>query len=228
MESSIELLVAKELGVLEANWERLEQGLGLDLEGSARRTQAFCRAREIGCPKDLLRLGMAFGLHDWSYAQIAAWAGLQGIGDLSGVAVRQRLANMDAWLRELIGQILRQRCERINGQPGWKVKLQDATTVSRPGSVGTDARVHVELDLGHLSISGVEVTDAGGGESLARFEAQPNTIRVADRGHAFGRGMGPVLKDGYLVVRINWQNLPSPPPAVSALIWSPGCAGSPA
>ncbi len=208
MESSIELPMAKELGVLEANWERLKQGLGLDLEGGARRTKAFCRARAIRCAQDQLRLGMGFGLHDWSYAQVAAWAEMQGIGELSGVAVRQRLENMEAWLRELIGQILRQRNQPLGGRGGWKVKLQDATTVSRPGSVGTDARVHLELDLGNLCISGGEVTDASGGESLARFAAQPDEIRVADRGHAFGSGMGAVLQGGYLVVRINWQNLP--------------------
>jgi hypothetical protein len=208
MESSTEATVAKELGVLEANWKQLESGLGLDLETSAREMKAFCRPRIIQCAKDQLRMGMAFGMHDWSYEQVAGWAELQGIGDLSGIAVRQRLENMDGWLRELIGKILRQRNQQIGSRAGWKVKLQDATTVSRPGSVGTDVRVHLELDLSNLCISGVEVTDASGGESLARFEAQPDEIRVADRGHAFGSGMGPVLKDGYLVVRINWQNLP--------------------
>lgn len=213
MESSTDLPETKEMMLLEQHWETLEQGLGLELENSARAMGAFVRAREIRSAKDLLRLGMVFGLQDWSYAQIGAWALMQGMGNLSGDAVRGRLLNCESWLRWLVGQVMKQRSAALACQPGWKVRLQDATTVSRPGSRGTDGRLHLELDLAQLSVSGVEITDASGGESLARFEAQGDEIRVADRGHAFASGMGPILHKGYLVVRINWQNLPLKTPS---------------
>jgi hypothetical protein len=208
MESSTIYAETKELKVLDQSWERLETGLGMDLEKSAREMKAFLRVREIPCARELLRIGMVFGMQDWSFEQIALWALSQGIGNLSGVAIRQRLLNCEGWLRELVGQVLRKRCSAVSLQPGWKVRLQDATTISRPGSSGTDGRVHLELDLANLCVTGVEVTDAHGGESLARFEARPDEIRVGDRGHAFASGMEPILKHGYLVVRINWQNLP--------------------
>jgi Transposase DDE domain len=85
----------------------------------------------------------------------------------------------------------------------------DATTVSRPGSQGTDWRIHLSLDLGNLCIDGLEVTDAHGGETLARLPSRPDDIRVADRGYAFVRSLAPDLVAGAgLVVRMNWQNLP--------------------
>lgn len=208
MKSSTSTAEKEELSILESNWETLQQGLGIDLAGSAREQKAFLRAREIRDAGDQLRLDLAFGVEDWSYSQLSEWALRQGIGDLAGEAVRKRLYNSEAWLRWLVGQLLQRRCQALGCQSGWKVRIQDATTISKPGSSGTDARVHLQLDLSNLCVSGVEVTDAHGGESLARFEATPDEIRVGDRGHAFASGMGPVLEKGHLVVRINWQNLP--------------------
>ena len=55
----------------------------------------------------------------------------------------------------------------------------------------------------------MEITDARGGESLARVAPAPDEIRVADRGYAFVSSLTPLLAGGSgLVVRINWQNLP--------------------
>jgi Transposase DDE domain len=208
MECSTTAVERKELILLEKNWEKLETGLGIDLAGSAWEHKAFVRARGIRSAGDLLRLGLVFGLQERSYSQLSEWALLRAVGDLAGEAVRKRLYHMEAWLDFLIGKLVERRCSALGCQAGWKVRLQDATTVSRPGSRGTDARLHLTLDLSNLCVSGVEVTDAHGGESLARFAAAPDEIRVGDRGYAFASGMGPVLQKGCLVVRINWQNLP--------------------
>lgn len=208
MESSTILRNEKETHLLESSFEKLEEASGVNLASSAREQGAFVRGREIQCVQDLLRMNLIYGVKNLSYTEMAEWALLQGIGDLSGVAVRQRLRNCEAWLRWLIGQILEQRCGKLKDLPGWQVRLQDATVISRPGSHGTDARLHLQLDLGQMCVSGVDLTDAKGGENLERFEAHPQEIRVADRGYAFARGMGPILRDGYLVVRTNWQSLP--------------------
>jgi hypothetical protein len=67
----------------------------------------------------------------------------------------------------------------------------------------------LSFDLGNLCLSGVEITDKHGGESLARFEAHNNEIWVADGGYPFASGMGPLLETGAgLIVRINWRNVP--------------------
>jgi hypothetical protein len=85
----------------------------------------------------------------------------------------------------------------------------DGTGVSKPGSTGTDWRLHLSLDLGHLCVDGVEVTDAQCGETFKHCPTQAGDIRMGDRGYAFSDSMGVVLADGGgLVVRINWQSVP--------------------
>jgi hypothetical protein len=85
----------------------------------------------------------------------------------------------------------------------------DATTISRPGSVGTDWRVHLCYNLESLTIDSIDLTDASGGESLLRFAAEPDDILIGDRIYATRRGLWSVSQSGgHFVVRLNWQNLP--------------------
>ncbi len=124
---------------------------------------------------------------DWSLRLVGAWALLTGIGYLSDVAVLKRLRNSKNWIGKLV-----------------------ATTISIPGSQGTDWRVHLSFDLGNLCLDGVEITDKHGGESLARFDAQSNEIFIADGAYPFASSMAPITNTGAgLIVRINWQNVPS-------------------
>jgi hypothetical protein len=52
--------------------------------------------------------------------------------------------------------------------PGRSVRLADGTCVSKPGSTGTDWRIHGVLDLGRGGFSHLELTDQHGGEALER------------------------------------------------------------
>jgi hypothetical protein len=208
MKSSTKLTATKVFEIFEQSPEAMRSQLGIDLEASARATKAFTRARQIRTVGDLLRVGLIFGSQDWSYEEIAAWALKEEIGDLSGVAVRQRLKNAEEWFRQLVNAMLQVRGQELQPPAPWRIGLQDATVICRPGSKGTDARLHLRMDLGQMCLTGVEVTDARGGESFARFPVEANEIRIGDRGYAFASGMGPVLARGSLIVRINWQNLP--------------------
>jgi len=207
MKCSIKVDEEKALDIFEQNREVFGSELGIDLEASARESKAFVRAREIRTPGDLLQMGLVFGTQDGSYEEIAAWALEEEIGDLSGVAVRQRLKNAEAWFEQIVGAMVESQRAQCAAYEGWHVCLQDATVVCRPGSHGTDARLHMRLDLGQMRLSGLDLTDEKGGESFARFPALPHEIRIGDRGYAFARGMGPVLETGYLIVRATWQNL---------------------
>jgi hypothetical protein len=90
-----------------------------------------------------------------------------------------------------------------------RLRLVDATVISRPGSQGTDWRVHLSFDIGHMCLDGIEITDAQGGESLVRFDPRADEIYVADRGYSAARGLGAILATcARLVIRINWHNLP--------------------
>lgn len=208
MECSTDVGDRKELRIFEQHQHRFGDEIGIDLEGSARATKAFVRAREIQSPAGLLRLGLMYGTQGSTYEGLAAWALKHGIGDMSGVAVRQRLLHAEEWFRQIVDAMVQVRQAERKTFAGWRVSLQDATVICCPGSQGTDARLHLQLDLGAMRLTGIAVTDAHAGERFTHFPVAPNEIRIGDRGYAFASGMGPVLERGYLIVRSNWQNLP--------------------
>lgn len=190
----------------------LEKVIGLSaeiLEETAFTCKALVRKREVKRATDLLRMVLAYAVCDWSLRFIGMWCVLLGIGCLSDVAVYHRLQNCNQWLGQLIGLLLKERQVAMSSLAGIRLRLQDATVISKPGSSGTDYRIHLSLNLGSLSLDGIEVTDAHTGETLAHYAAQPGEIRIGDRGYAFASSLGSVLgSEGWLVVRINWQNLP--------------------
>lgn len=195
--------------LMEQDWRRmLNQFAPGYLDATARQTKAFQRARCITCPADLLRMVLAYALCDYSLRLTGIWATLNNVGSLSDVAILKRLQACPPWLGQLIGTLLSQRCQLTPGIAA-HVRLIDATSISRPGSTGTDWRVHLDIDLATLCVEGCEVTDAQGGETLVRHPTQPGCISIADRGYAHPRGLGTTLaNEGQVVVRISWQNLP--------------------
>jgi hypothetical protein len=205
-----EMITVMEKGhLLGQDWAEAEQKLGIDLEQSARETKAIQRLRQIRNASDLLRLILFYAMSDWSLRLVGAWAFMQGIGYLSDVAILQRLRKSHVWIGKLVVMVLQKRCSALQSMPGIRLRIMDATCVSRPGSHTTDWRTHLCFDLGNLCIDGIELTDKHGGESLIRFAPQPNEIRIADGAYSFASGMGPVLAEGGgLVVRINWRNVP--------------------
>lgn len=207
MESSTNRELSQEVVTLFGQWAELEGKF--DLEESAHRLKALVRRREIRSASDLLRMMLVYCMQDWSLRMMGSWAEQQSIGKMSDVAVHNRLRNSKAWLGELLYTCLEQRGAELAGQAGIKVRLRDATVITAPGSKGTDWRMHLKLDLGQRCISGVEVTDAHGGETLARLPIEAGEIQIGDRGYAFASGIGAILdQQAHVVVRINWQNLP--------------------
>ena len=190
------------------DWMQMCAQIPVDVEELARETKALQRKRKVRSALDLLRLVLGYSVCDWSLRLVGVWATVIGLGFLSDVAVYRRLCHTPAWLGRIIGSYLQRRQHGLAGR-SVHVRLIDASTVSEPGSQGTDWRLHAKFDLGACSLTGVEVTDASGGETLQRHTAQENEINVADRGYAHRKGLGTIFAAlAYIVVRINWQNLP--------------------
>ena len=194
--------------VVADDWAYVLNMLPVDLETSATDRLALQRRREIASAEDLLRLCLAYGLCDLSLREAAAWAELTGIGRLSNVAVLKRLRNCADWLGYLILRWLQERAVPTDAT-GLPVRIIDATGVCRPGSRGTDWRLHLGLDLQRLRISSAELTGPEGGESFARHQFDPGEIVVGDRGYARRPGVAAVLEaQAHVLVRIGWQNFP--------------------
>jgi hypothetical protein len=194
--------------IVEDEWQYVLNMMPADLEESAVEKLALRRRREITSASDLLRLALCYGLCDFSLRQVAAWASVIGLGNMSDVAVYKRLRQASDWLGHVVVRWLQKHGLSTN-VPKMAVRVVDATSISGPGSRGTDWRLHLGLDLAQLRIRTVELTDAHEGESLQRHTVVPGEIVVADAGYGHRTGVAGVIDSGgHVVVRINWQNFP--------------------
>jgi len=194
----------------ESDWKFILSMLprGVNLDETAREHGALLLPRVIRSAEVLLQLVFAYTCCRLSLKETSAWAAQQGLAELSKVALRKRLKQSAGWLSFLLEAVLAERAGRL-AQGGFRLRLVDATTVSIPGSQGTDWRVHLGFDLGSLSIDSLEVTGPEGGESYCRFRVQEKEVVIGDRGYAHRRGLGSIVQSGgFFLVRLNWQNLP--------------------
>ena len=200
------------LSVLREQWKSLLKMLpqGLDLETTVRQNGCLKRRREIKDAETLLRLALVYGLSGLSLRGTAAWAQVQGLADLSDVALLKQLRQASSWLAQILGAKLAERVEGWRDiRQGYRLRIVDATTVSTPGSRGTDYRIHLGLDLRSLQMDRIEITGAQGGETFSRLALEPGDLILADRGYAHRCGLASVRRAGAeFLVRINWQNLP--------------------
>ena len=193
--------------VVEEEWAYLLGLLPANIDDMAVATGALRRRRVVTSGEDLVRLCLAYALEDWSLRQAAAMAEMMGWQAISDVAVLKRLRACPKFLAELISAVLLRRLEAVP-RPELRVCLVDATTVSRPGSTGTDWRLHVCFDLSALQLYQVELTDASGGESLTRFAGRQGEIFLGDRAYGTTPGVVSLLGAGAgFIVRTSLQQI---------------------
>lgn len=213
MESNMEGALCQAEGLashpLMDRWEAVLTALPSDLEASAGRYKALLRKRGIASAEDFLRLVLGYSVLDKPLAALGSWAVGQAITDMSAPGLYERLCQAHEWVGRILFQLLEQRRLCLPKGRTVQVEIRDATVISRPGSQGTDWRIHLNLDLGSMSIRGVELTDAQGGESLVRFSSAANRIVLADRIHAHRKGLTSLLEvNSAFAIRMTWQNLP--------------------
>lgn len=178
------------------------------LERTAASWGAIQRKRAIDSASTLLRLALVYGFCGYSLRQTTAWAEAAEVATLSDVALYKRLRKTSGWLGHLLGIKLAERVPPVPVNET-RLRLVDATTISAPGSKGTDWRVHLDFDLGALAISEIQLTQVRGGESLLRYEFEPGEMVVADRGYSHRPGLAHVLDSGaHFIVRLNSSAIP--------------------
>jgi hypothetical protein len=186
---------------------------GIDLDALAQETGALKRRRAVRDAPTVLRLALAYGSGLGSLDVVAAWAEQGGIAKLSKVALMKRLINAADLLLALAARLMVQRAHidipslgaRLASRP---LRLVDASCISKPGSVGTDWRLHALYDPVRQRFADVELTDARGGESFERFAVVPGEIRIGDRGYIGTRGLRHVVDGGGdFIIRAGWNAL---------------------
>lgn len=197
---------------IEYNWPYLLTFLPSEpeLERTARAFGAIKRKRKIDSAAQLLRLALAYAVCGMSLRNTAAWAELLGLASLSNVALFKRLRVADAWLGHILGGKLAENAS-IRAVPSFPYHLRvvDATCLNRPGTRGTDLRLHLGFNLDRLMFDHMEITDHAAGESLRRFVFHPGDLVLADRGYAHRAGIASVVAaQAHVLIRLNWQNVP--------------------
>jgi hypothetical protein len=201
--------VTSEHPLLKESWEKVVCRLPGDLEESAREYKALHRCRVIRTGEALLQVAFLYGLLDWSLRQTALWATVLEICNVSDVDLMRRLQGMHGWLGALVVSMLQQCGIHLQPQERVRIKILDATVISKPRSKGTDWRLHLCIDLGSMSIDQVLITDEHGGEGFGNFSLHADDIYVADSGYTRKSGMQqPLLAGARFVTREQWNTMP--------------------
>lgn len=191
------------------DWPVVRSFLPKGWEEQARKTGAWRRSgRKLEGPDALLRILMIHLAAGCSLKETATRAKQAGLGQISAVAIFKRLQASEEWLRWLAAQ---ERALLVRKTPKLKRRLRavDATTVSEPGSTGTDWRLHYAINLTNLQCDFFELTDVHGGETWRRVPVEAGDVLLGDRAYSNPAGVAHVLRSGGdVLVRLNPHSLP--------------------
>jgi hypothetical protein len=185
----------------------------MDLDQLAREHEAIERDRQISDGATLLRLAFARGPGGLSLRGTAGWASAMGIAEISNPGLKYRLDKAVEFLAALMNGLRAARAASTGlVWPGRSLRLADGTCISKPGSTGTDWRVHGVFDLGAGGFSHLELTNAKGSESILRGPPVAGEVRIADRYYCrsstlqeFGQDSDGRYAD--FIVRVRWNAL---------------------
>jgi hypothetical protein len=190
------------------DWEHVCQHLPSGWREQAHHLGALRRARGFPDASVLLRTLLVHLAGGCSLAETVTNAKLAGWCDVSAVALFRRLCAAEPWLRWLADQLW-QRHPTPPLPNGYRARAIDATTISVPGSVGTDWRLHFGINLESLQCDFFELTDAHGGETFGRIPVAPGDLLLGDRVYATPPGIAHVAAaGGHVLARVNHKALP--------------------
>lgn len=218
---------------LNSEWSGLVSQVAgvIDLDASARHAGALLRRREIRSGEMLLRLALAYGPGGLSLRSAAAWAGASGLAELSDTAVMNRIRGAADWLGEIAGALIRRGHAAPPVAailPGRRLRIVDGSVITRPGSHGTDWRLHATYDPASSRFTDLELTDQHGAESFARASLAAGDVALGDRCYAKPGDLRAVVECGAdFIVRVSPASLRMRQPDGAPLVWPALFAGLP-
>ncbi|MES0033622.1 IS4 family transposase, partial [Mesorhizobium sp. M0040] len=208
---------------IETDWQALISRLSqsLDLEATARATGALVRRRNVADAATLLRLALAYGPGAMSLRSAAAWAGVNDVASLSDVALLKRLRGAADWLGDIAGALLQNACAKSAAPTGRRLRVVDGSSISRPGSAGTDWRLHATYEPALARFTHLEISDVRGGESFLRVPLRQGDIVVGDRAYARAPSLEKVAAAGAdFIVRTGWTSVRLTTPDGQRVDWN--------
>ena len=201
---------------LDAQWPDLIAAVSaaIDLEATARTSEALVRRREIRSAEALLRLALAYGPGGLSLRTAAAWAGVSGLADLSDTAAMNRLRKAAGWLGEIAGALLRRAAAAstaLDGPlPGRRLRIVDGSMITGPGG-RSKWRLHAAYDPVAGRFTDLDLTDERAAEGFGRTPWQTGDVALGDRCYARPPALRQLLAAGAdFIVRTGWTRLRLP------------------
>lgn len=200
------------LGRQEDDWEVLKSFLPMGWQEKARELGALRRCRKFGDAEVLLRTLLIHLADGCSLRETAVRARQGRLVSVSDVALLKRLKGSGEWLRWMAARLM----EHWGSQPPraffghhFRIRLIDSSTISEPGSTGTDWRVHYSIGFPSLQCDEVYVSSPEVGESFKLFSVRPGDLFMGDRGFARRAGLRHVVDNGGdVLVRMHSNALP--------------------
>lgn len=187
---------------LPANWEALAD------EYSQVETK-FGNAK-IRTASDLLQMILVHAACDLPLRETVALVAEAGGPDIAPMRLHKKMIRAVDYLRALVLGMVK---DLPQASPelwaGYDVIVVDATTASRPGSLGADVRVHTLMRLSNLEYVDVQVTNTKVGETLAHFPLDYGQLVIGDRGYCFASSIfAAVARGADVLVRLNRGSTP--------------------
>lgn len=179
--------MSKAISLIEDQWCFIAQFLPENLDAHAHEHGAMRRkSGHITSADQLLRVLMMHIAGGLSLEQTCARAKQRGLADINAMALHKRLCTSSRWLTELTKYVVKSMTpffgnEKSLSIKGKNLRALDASTISEPGSTGTDWRIHYSIRLPELCCDFFELTDVKGGESVKRLNINENDVILLDR-----------------------------------------------
>lgn len=194
------------------DWEILLRFLPAGWEEKALELGALSRRRKIDSARTLLRVLMIHLASGMSLRTTTAYAHEAKLCSINDAALLHRLKVSEEWLHWMCVEILKgmKRHSAVKELGSrFQVRVVDGTSISEPGSTGSDWRIHYCLRLDNLRCDAFQITSPKIGEDFQRFDVSPGDLVIGDRGYCKRRGIIYVIKGGgHVLVRFHSSNLP--------------------
>ncbi len=180
----------------------------VDLDASARAHRALLRRRGVRRAGDLLHLALLYGPGGLSLRAAAGFATEAGIADVCDVSLLNRLRNAGDFLADVLACLMAHARGEAAADRQVHLSLVDGSTVSVPGSGGSDWRVHARYEPARGRFTDLVVTKASTAEALCCVAVRPGDVLVQDRGYARVRNFAHARARGAdFITRIGWRSL---------------------
>jgi hypothetical protein len=193
-------------------WEILLRFLPAGWEDKALELGALSRRRKIDSAQTLLRVLLIHLASGKSLRTTAAYAHEAKLCSINDTSLLHRLKVSEEWLHWMCVQILHDMKKPSYPESlgdRFRVRVVDGTSISEPGSTGSDWRIHYCLQLANLRCDTFKITTLKIGEDFQRYDVSQGDLLIADRGYCRRNGITYVVNNGgSVLVRFHSSNLP--------------------